>query len=272
MKFNRNRTIEIFSAIFLVALLFVVMVPKFIKAQQHTYVSRALREMDAIARAMQAYNLDEARDAHGYRLQKAMINYNTSVIPTATHHYLYPFDTDWKLMPDESFLHLPYRRLRTAAPLAPIFNADAEPPLEGKEGKYYGTYYVSSNPAIDIDQLLIPISSIEQSWHTKLFRNKRKSSAFIGYCRGPYFELAAPTQSNSQEIIKDNYFIVTQGDVLKKIWGAVSYFIESVEYNPTNGVESHGYVVFRSAAPATESISDYFPGLKIEETVPPYGD
>jgi type II secretory pathway pseudopilin PulG len=272
---KRKHIVEIAAALLIVAILFAVMVPQFIKAQQLTYVSRALRDMAAISQAMQAYNLDQASDAPAHRLQKALINNENHFYPNSPLHRIYTYNTDWKLTEDETFMRLPFRSTKETELLSPTYNVDEKPPLKGnyrfRDGDYYAVYFVASAPAIQMNKLLIPISSIEYAWRTQTFIKEKNSSAFVGYCRGPHYGLPKANSQNPQVIHDlDHWYQVTQSDVTKKVWGVTTFIDDEVEYSPTNGVESHGYVVYRSAAPATEDIDDYFPGLKIKAAESPY--
>ncbi|MBZ0258415.1 hypothetical protein K8I31_20275 [bacterium] len=255
---KQKRVIEFTVASIIVVLLFVVMFPNFQKAQHSAGAAKSLHDLSEIAKAMEVFN-QEASDKSTVIQSLSIKDLGKDSEPGVWAYLLYEFNHLNMEFPSSYFSRPPSAQTKNAKKILSQLEFDYRPPksmllLNGHE--FRNNYVVETGvwrryairSGYQPNQYYVGVKRIE----TFPF-DVKGAVPYIGAARGPYFdahigEIQIPKpetpyagssrhpSTRSSRVVDDSHF---------------------VEYSPTNGVRSHGYVVYRSPAGPVADVTEY---------------
>lgn len=253
---KKNFVIESLVAAVFITVLFIVMVPNFQKAQHTAGVTKSLHDLSEISKAIEIVNQNVSGEK---RLNEI--------------HQVWVRDMGEDAEPKTLFTPLAGFRNATSRIFDPFPIVGWEP-QQNKELDALLTFDHRPPPSMLLlnnyvfkNEYVIE-TGLWRKFLRELGRNpnsltladtlpfdKEAKLPFVGIAKGPFFDAHIGEQNVATA---ETSFTFGQGRIDFYQIDLVSD-TQTVEYNPTNGVRSHGYVVYRSPAGPVASITDVFP-------------
>lgn len=275
MKLHRIRPKHLIEALLVVvvlAILLAVSIPSFFKAQHLSSVAKAMHDLKVISERMAAYNLDNP--GLRYEMHHTVINgrgdngadIHVSRLQEARSGNLDPwsfmFRSDDTLSTYEH--HVSLLADLPAPPRAMLLRNGYE---------FINRYTVASGTWRQLERFRRFDINAPVNYDQTLPFDAQARLPFVGVMRGPYYD----RHIGEQEFGQLPVYIDLSGYPYETTASWLMSDTHHVEYSPTNGVRSHGYVVYRSSAESVKSVTDYYPDFRVwpvEETpvvTPPPG-
>ncbi|MBZ0258414.1 hypothetical protein K8I31_20270 [bacterium] len=257
---KRKYIIEFFVAAVVITVLFIVMFPNFQKAQHTAGVTKSLHDLSEIAKAMETYNRASGGAGHVDEIHSMFIeDVDKNSPPKAWGLQLSDLD--------RSPIYTHYFRkdiyfpthLTNGISITSQLDFDYRPPtsmLLLNNYEFKNKYVVET--AIwrrFCTKYLYPAQrDLVKMNYTETYPFDAKGDIpYVGVARGPFF---APHIGERTYARPESPSDGTSSNILIHLPQIVSDS-HYVEYNPTNGVRSHGYVVYRSPAGPIADVTEY---------------
>ncbi|MDP8244998.1 MAG: hypothetical protein P9L94_13005 [Candidatus Hinthialibacter antarcticus] len=264
---KRHHVIKLFAAAVVITLLSVVMLPKFQKAQHTAGVTKALHDLSEISKAIEIVNQQVTGEKRLTEVHQVYVRDNREdakpeVLVTPLTGVQDSAMNSWQMSRIVGWGPYPNKELKA------LLTFDYRPP----PGMLLVNNYIFKN------EYLIE-TGVWRTFTREVGRNPHSPSRldtiafdreaklpYVGIARGPYFDAHI---GERKVATAETSFTFGRGSVMYHRARLVSD-THYVEYDPTNGIRSHGYVVYRSPAGPVVSVTEYYPdfrGLPIEKAV-----
>lgn len=223
---HRHIYIEATVAFIVLAILLLVMVPRFYRSQISARAARAIQDMAAISQEMEAYNLISDTE----RIHTFIKPGSSSAHILADVRSVRPLEH--RMLDQYSIKKMPHETLDDAAQLVPpqTYYSDENEDTDS----VYSILMNDLTPRLK-DAYLGAGNPLPPQSVSRFFQQSVEPNAYAGVYHGPCFRSKNIVQTFS---VNGKLTTVSQTSLTEP------YPFDM--YNPTNGVVSHGYTVYRS--------------------------
>lgn len=252
--------LEIIIVSIIIAILFVVMFPKFQKAQHTAGVTKSLHDLSEIVKAIETVNRETTGEK---RLQEV--------------HQVWVKDLGEDRKPETLVTALAGFQNAKANPLRPsmivgwgpyqhkeldaLLTFDHRPPpsmLLSNNYEFNNEYLIETGVWRTFTKLVGRNPNSPTKTDTIAFDREAKFP-YVGIARGPFFD---PHIGNRETVQAETAYTFGRGGVAVFFRNDLVSDTHYVEYAPTNGVRSHGFVVYRSPAEQVANVTDFYPDFR----------
>lgn len=253
---KRKYIIEFLVAAAVLAVLFIVMLPKFQKAQHIAGVTKALHDLSEISKAIEIVNQQVTGEKRLTEVHQVWVrDLGEEATPEVVVTPLAGVqDGVMNLRPIVGWD--PYQNKELMA----LLTFDYRPPpgmLLLNNYIFKNEYLIETGVWRTFTRVVGRNSHSPTRLDTIAFDREAKLP-FVGIARGPFFDAHIGARKVATA---ETSFTFGHGSVMYHRARLVSD-THYVEYNPTNGVRSHGYVVYRSPAGLIASVTEFYPDFR----------
>jgi type II secretory pathway pseudopilin PulG len=256
---KRKYIIEFLVAAVVIIVLFIAVFPKFQKAQHTAGVTKSLHDLSEIAKAMETVNQETTgekrlKEIHQVWVKDLGEDRKSETLVTALAGFQNA--TSNPLRPSRIVGWGPYQHKELDA----LLTFDHRPPpsmLLLNNYEFKNEYLIETGAWRTFTKLIGRNPNSPTQYDTIAFDREAKLP-YVGIARGPFFD---PHIGRRETV---------QAETAYSFGGGIAVFFRNdlvsdthyVEYASTNGIRSHGYVVYRSPAGQIANVTDFYPDFR----------